>query len=135
MGHYNIVARTNENIESFTSLIREELVIGPECPIALTYQLLDTMLQGIASNSQPANIITSENVEVVMSVQEGTNGVQLCITYGSLNVARYEFLCRTPFRVGDTTYLYGRVSEEGHVASIKGNGCKVFKFKKNLYDV
>ncbi|WZZ35420.1 hypothetical protein YC2023_018821 [Brassica napus] len=78
------------------------------------------MLQGIASNSQPANIITSENVEVVMSVQEGTNGVQLCITYESLNVARYEFLCRTPFRVGDTTYLYGRVSEEGHVASIKG---------------
>ncbi|CAN6855490.1 unnamed protein product [Brassica oleracea var. botrytis] len=84
------------------------------------------MLQGIASNSQPANIITSENVEVVMSVQEGTNGVQLCITYESLNVARYEFLCRTPFRVGDTTYLYGRVSEEGHVASIKGNGCKTY---------
>ncbi|CAF1919164.1 unnamed protein product [Brassica napus] len=113
-----IVACTNENIESFTGLISEELIIGPECPIALTYQLPDTMLQGIASNSLPANIITSEDVEVVMSVQEWTNGVQLCITYGSLNVARYEFLCRTPFRVGDTTYLDGRVSEEDHVAMI-----------------
>ncbi|KAG5407976.1 hypothetical protein IGI04_004295 [Brassica rapa subsp. trilocularis] len=117
--HY-IVAQNNEKIESFTSLIREELVIEPECPIALTYQLPDAMLQGIVSNSQPANIITSEDVEVVMSVQEWTKGVLLCITYGSLNVARYEFLCRTPFIVGNTTYLDGTVSEEVHVANIKG---------------
>lgn len=124
--HY-IVAQNNEKIESFTSLIREELVIEPECPIALTYQLPDAMLQGIASNSQPANIITSEDVEVVMSVQEWTKGVLLCITYGSLNVARYEFLCRTPFIVGNTTYLDGSVSEEVHVANIKGNRCNILR--------
>ena len=57
-----IVARTNENIDSFTCLIREELVIGHECPIALTYQMPDRILHGIPSNSQPANIVTSDDV-------------------------------------------------------------------------
>uniref|UniRef100_A0A0D3BGE2 Uncharacterized protein n=1 Tax=Brassica oleracea var. oleracea TaxID=109376 RepID=A0A0D3BGE2_BRAOL len=115
-----IVACTNENIDSFTSLIREELVIGPECPVALTYQLSDGMLHGIQSTSQPSNIVTSDDVEVVMSVQEWTNGVQLCITYGAQNVAKYQFLCRSPFNIGDIKYLDGSVTEEEHFASLRG---------------
>nr|VDC96252.1 unnamed protein product [Brassica oleracea] len=115
-----IVARTNENIDSFTSLIREELVIGPECPVALTYQLPDGMLHGIQSTSQPSNIVTSDDVEVVMSVQEWTNGVQLCITYGARNVAKYQFLCRSPFNIGEVKYLDGSVTEEEHFASLRG---------------
>ncbi|KAF2612194.1 hypothetical protein F2Q70_00011223 [Brassica cretica] len=114
-----IVACTNENIDSFTSLIREELVIGPECPVALTYQLSDGMLHGIQSTSQPSNIVTSDDVEVVMSVQEWTNGVQLCITYGAQNVAKYQFLCRSPFNIGDIKYLDGSVTEEEHFASLR----------------
>ncbi|CAF1787108.1 unnamed protein product [Brassica oleracea var. botrytis] len=114
-----IVARTNENIDSFTCLIREELAIGPECPIALTYQLPDGMLHGIPSNSQPGNIVTSDDVEVVISVQEWTNEVQLCNTYGARNVAKYQFLCRTPFNIGDVKYLDGSVTEEEHFASLR----------------
>ncbi|KAH0904077.1 hypothetical protein HID58_043580 [Brassica napus] len=115
-----IVARTNKNIDSFTSLIREELVIGPECPVALTYQLPDGMLHGIQSTSQPSNIVTSDDVVVVMSVQEWTNVVQLCITYGARNVAKYQFLCRSPFNIGDVKYLDGSVTEEEHFASLRG---------------
>ncbi|CAF1708074.1 hypothetical protein YC2023_040951 [Brassica napus] len=115
-----IVARTNENIDSFTSLICEELVIGPECPVALTYQLPDGMLHGIQSTSQPSNIVTSDDVEVVMSVQEWTNGVQLCITYGARNVAKYQFLYRSPFNIGEVKYLDGSVTEEEHFASLRG---------------
>ncbi|CAN6925241.1 unnamed protein product [Brassica oleracea] len=115
-----IVARTNKNIDSFTSLIREELVIGPECPVALTYQLPDEMLHGIQSTSQPSNIVTSDDVVVVMSVQEWTNVVQLCITYGARNVAKYQFLCRSPFNIGDVKYLDGSVTEEEHFASLRG---------------
>ncbi|KAF3544240.1 hypothetical protein DY000_02006366 [Brassica cretica] len=88
-----IVARTNKNIDSFTSLIREELVIGPECPVALTYQLPDGMLHGIQSTSQPSNIVTSDDVE---------------------------FLCRSPFNIGDVKYLDGSVTEEEHFASLRG---------------
>ncbi|CAN6873781.1 unnamed protein product [Brassica oleracea] len=115
-----IVARTNENIDSFTCLIREELVIGHECPIALTYQMPDRMLHGIPSNSQPANIVTSDDVEFLMSVQEWTNGVQLCNTYGARNVAKYQFLCRTSFNIGDVKYLDGSVTEEEHFAYLRG---------------
>ncbi|CAG7869439.1 unnamed protein product [Brassica rapa] len=115
-----IVARSNENINSFTSLIREELVIGPECPIGLTYQLPQRMLHGIQSTKQPSNIVTSDDVAFVMSVQEWTNGVQLCITIGARNVAKYQFLCRTPFNIGDFRFLDGSVTEEDHFASLRG---------------
>ncbi|KAF2538237.1 hypothetical protein F2Q68_00022940 [Brassica cretica] len=78
------------------------------------------MLHGIPSNSQPGNIVTYDDVEVVMSVQEWTNGVQLCNTYGARNVAKYQFLCRTPFNIGDVKYLDGSVTEEEHFVSLRG---------------
>ncbi|KAH0923179.1 LOW QUALITY PROTEIN: hypothetical protein HID58_023197 [Brassica napus] len=113
-----IVARSNENINSFTSLIREELVIGPECPIGLTYQLPQRMLHGIQSTKQPSNIVTSDNVAFVMS--NGQTESNIFYTIGARNVAKYQFLCRTPFNIGDFRFLDGSVTEEDHFASLRG---------------
>lgn len=117
--HY-IVATNNEDIQCLSSLIREELGIPAESPMVLTYQLPQRMVEEDLSTSPPNNITTSVDVEVMMSVQEWTNEVQICVTYGALNVAKYQFLCRTPFTIGDTTYLADGVTEEQHIATIYG---------------
>ncbi|KAL0712696.1 hypothetical protein Bca4012_019674 [Brassica carinata] len=115
--HY-IVAANNEDIECLTSLVREELGILAESPIVLTYQLPRSMLEEDLSTSPPNNITTSADVEVMMSVQEWTSEVVICVTYGAMNVAKYQFMCRTPFTIGDATYLADGVTEEDHIAAI-----------------
>lgn len=117
--HY-IVARTNEGFDLFTTLVHDELVIRDLIPVVLTYQLPECMVQGDPSAQAPTNLSTSEDIEIMMSVKEWKNEVQICVMYGALNIAKYQFLCRTPFRIGDTTYLYDGICEEEHCSLING---------------
>lgn len=99
-------------------------MIAPQTPIVLTYLLPPTMLQPHGSTSAKTNDLTSENVEMMMSIQEWTNEVQLCVTYEALNIAKYRFMCRAPFTIGDTTYLDDGIIEEQNLAAINGESSK-----------
>ena len=74
----------------------------------------------------------------MMSVQEWTNDVQLCVTFGAANVAKYQFLCREPFTIDGTTFFSDGVTEEEHIAAILGEGihhkCKI-KCSIHVYNV
>lgn len=61
---------------------------------------------------------------MMMSIQEWTNEVQLCVTYEALNIAKYRFMCRAPFTIGDTTYLDDGIIEEQNLAAINGESSK-----------
>ncbi|CAN7104525.1 unnamed protein product [Brassica rapa subsp. narinosa] len=117
-GHY-IVARTNETIESFTTLVRDELCIGLLTPLLLTYRLPGSMSHGDPAREAPIDLLTSEDIELMMSVKEWNNDVQICVTYGALNVAKYQFFCRTSFKIGENTYLEPGVTEAEHCSIIK----------------
>ncbi|CAF1709410.1 unnamed protein product [Brassica oleracea var. botrytis] len=116
-GHY-IVARTNETIDSFKTLVRDELGIGHLIPLLLTYQLAGCMAEGDPACQEPTNLLTSEDIEIMMSVKEWNNEVQICVTYGALNVSKYQFLCRTSFTIGETTYLDDGVTEAENCSMI-----------------
>ncbi|KAJ4871407.1 Uncharacterized protein Rs2_46965 [Raphanus sativus] len=96
--HY-ILTKTNDGIHTLISLVREELEIEQETPMVLSYRLPSTMLLPEGSTSAPTNIVDAEDVELMFSVQEWTKEVELCVTYGSAKVAKYQFLCREPFTV------------------------------------
>ncbi|CAN6848713.1 unnamed protein product [Brassica oleracea] len=113
-----IVAKTNEEIQSLMSLVREEIGIGEHTPVVLSYQLPPNILLLYGSKSAPTNVLTGEDVELMMSVQEWTNDVQLCVTFGAANVAKYQFLCREPFTIDGTTFFSDGVTEEEHIAAI-----------------
>ncbi|KAL0862433.1 hypothetical protein Bca101_022618 [Brassica carinata] len=100
------------------ALVRAEIGIGEHTPMVLSYQLPPNLLLPYGSTSAPTNVQTAEDVEMVMSVQEWTNEVKLCVTFGASNVAKYQFLCREPFTLGETTFLSDGITEEEHLAAI-----------------
>nr|ABD65617.1 hypothetical protein 23.t00035 [Brassica oleracea] len=53
-------------------------------------------------NPPPLNIVSNTDVEIMMAEE----------------VARYQFVCRTTFTIGDRTFLTDGVSEEQHLATI-----------------
>lgn len=117
--HY-ILTNTNHEVSTLMSLVREEMEIGQETPMVLSYLLPSVMLLPDGSTSAPTNILDSEDVELMLSVQEWTKEVELCVTYGPANVARFQFLCREPFTIGEKSFLSAGTTEEEHVAAIRG---------------
>lgn len=110
-----IFSRSNEAIESFTKLVRE------------VYQLPRCMVKEDSSTNAPLTLSTSEDIEIMMSVKEWKNEVHICVTCGALNIAKFQFLCRTPFTIGDITYLTDGVKDDGHSTLTNGN----FFYAKN----
>lgn len=119
-----IVSSTNEKIESFLALVRQQFSLPTTKPLALTYRLPESMMETRCMKEPPHNILTNEDVEFLMSIQEWKNEIFVCVTSGALGVAKYQFLCRTPYTIGDTTYLGEGITEEHHLAAINGNYSK-----------
>lgn len=115
-----IVANTNEKFESFLGVVRQELQLPPTKPLILTYRLPESMMEGRTIREPPHTILKNEDVELLMSIQEWKNDMFVCVTSGPLGVAKFQFLCRTPFTIGDTTYLGDGISDEDHLAAING---------------
>lgn len=116
-----IVACTNQKFDAFLALVREELLLPSTKPVVLTYSLPDSMTERRTIKEPPHTILTDENVELLMSIQEWKNEGFMCVTDGPLGVAKYNFLCRSPFTIGDITYLAEGITEEEHFSVINGN--------------
>ncbi|KAL0705649.1 hypothetical protein Bca4012_072074 [Brassica carinata] len=115
-----IVACTNQKFDAFLALVREELLLPSTKPVVLTYSLPDSMTERRTIKEPPHTILTDENVELLMSIQEWKNEGFMCVTDGPLGVAKYNFLCRSPFTIGDITYLAEGITEEEHFSVING---------------
>ncbi|KAL0890070.1 hypothetical protein Bca101_014053 [Brassica carinata] len=86
--------------------------------MVLTHQLPDCMLIPNATQDRPTNVETSHDVEVLMSLHDWTDALTLCVTHGALNVAKYQFICRRPFNIGERRFLGDGVTEEQHTAEM-----------------
>ncbi|CAF2107101.1 unnamed protein product [Brassica oleracea] len=64
------------------------------------------------------NILTNVHVKMMMSVHEWNIKAKLCVVFGPKDVAKYQFICRGPFTIGDRTFFADGVTEEQHMAAI-----------------
>lgn len=115
-----LLLRENETIEDLMTLVRVRLELPAETPVALTYQFPEWMRIPNGPHPQPVNLLENRDVEVMMSIREFNDVLILYVTSGPLKVARYQFLCRSPFTVCNTAFLGEGVSEEQHRRAIRG---------------
>ncbi|CAF2272051.1 unnamed protein product [Brassica rapa] len=114
--HY-ILAR-NDKIPGVMSLVREELGIGKNTPMILSYHLPRSLRPPVGCTAPPNYVLTTQDLRFLLTLQEWTKEVELCVTFGALNVAHYQFLRRESFTIGDRTFLSDGMTEEDTVAAI-----------------
>lgn len=85
----------------------------------LMYQLPCWMLVPGGEDAPPQSLISSGDVEVMMSIQEWNGYQVVCVLCGAQRVAKYGFLRRSPFNIGNMTFLGDGITEEQHMAAIK----------------
>ncbi|KAL0877236.1 hypothetical protein Bca101_026941 [Brassica carinata] len=100
-------------------MIRIRLNLGILTPVTLTYQLPEWMRAPEGPKTAPINLLSDKDVEIMSTVREYMTEPVLYVTSGPEPVAKYQFLCRSPFTIGDKTYLQEGVTEEQHREAIK----------------
>ncbi|CAG7876435.1 unnamed protein product [Brassica rapa] len=113
-----IIITNNKSFDGLVELIRIRLNLGILTPVALTYQLPDWMIVHDGPKTPPITLSCDKDVEILTSVRDYMSEAVLYVTSGPELVARYEFLRRSPFTIGDTTYLEEGVLEAQHRQAI-----------------
>ncbi|KAL0724043.1 hypothetical protein Bca4012_038642 [Brassica carinata] len=114
----DILIRPREPINTLRGIIRAVLSLTLETPLILTFQLPAWMLVTDGDTCPPRNIVTDADVEMMMSMHDWSMEPKICAIFGAEKVARYQFICRTPFTIGHRTFLADGVTEEEHMGAI-----------------
>lgn len=115
-----IWASDNEAYEDFLGLVREGYNIRAQTPIILTYKLPQWMLFPGGEQSPPQTLLSSGDFEVMMSIREWDGDQIVSVTCGAEQVAKYGFLSHSPFNIGNMVFLTDGITEDQHIATIKG---------------
>ncbi|CAG7878668.1 unnamed protein product [Brassica rapa] len=116
-----VLITPNDPFEGLVEMIRIRLDLGVLTPVALTYQLPDWMLLPEGRRTPPVTLATDKDVETMLSVREYMTQPVMYVTSGPELVAKYQFLCRSPFKIGERSFLGEGVTEEEHHQAIKGS--------------
>lgn len=116
----SVIINSNDCFNGVVKMIRIRLSLGVLTPVALTYQLIYWMLLPDGPITPPINLLTDKDLEMTTSMRDYMIEPVVYVTCGPEQVAKYQFACRSPFTVGDKTYLQEGVTEEQHREAIKG---------------
>lgn len=78
------------------------------------------MLQPEERRTPPITLATDNDLETMLCVTDYMTPPVMYVTSGPELVAKYQFLCRSPFKVGERNFLEEGVTEEQHEQAIKG---------------
>ncbi|CAG7905997.1 unnamed protein product [Brassica rapa] len=116
-----LLINPHDSFEGLVEMIRIRLDLGVLTPVALTYQLPEWMLLPEGTTTPPVTLSTDRDVEVMLTVREYMTEPVMYVTSGPELVAKYQFLCRSPFKIGDRSFLGEGITEEQHHEAIKGH--------------
>ncbi|KAJ4891756.1 Uncharacterized protein Rs2_31504 [Raphanus sativus] len=114
-----VLINPKDRLEGLVEMIRIRLDLGVLTPVVLTYQLPEWMLDPEGPRTPPMTLATNNDVETMLSVTEYMTDKVMYVTSGPELVAKYQFLCRTPFKIGGRSFLGEGVTEEQHHQAIK----------------
>uniref|UniRef100_M4CDT3 Uncharacterized protein n=1 Tax=Brassica campestris TaxID=3711 RepID=M4CDT3_BRACM len=115
---HSILLRRNEEYGSLDLKVRGLFNIQRDTPLLVTFQLPPWMVEPHGDTTPPHTIRTTPDIDMLMSVHEWHTEPKLCIMFGPEEVAKYHYLCRSPFTIGRRSFLGAGVTEEQHLATI-----------------
>ncbi|KAF3566836.1 hypothetical protein DY000_02015229 [Brassica cretica] len=113
-----IILGDNATMHELTDLVRGVFNLTTATPLLITFQLPQWMVEPEGETGPPHNIVAKPDLEMVMSVHEWNTEPQLCVIFGAEDVAKYEFISRTPFKIGNRSFLGEGKTEEQHMSDI-----------------
>lgn len=107
-----VMIKEDETYDTVESMVRRRYSLRPSTPVVLTFRLPSWMLSPLGYKTPPTTITRTEDLCVLLNVRTSLSDLALLVTVGPKRVAEYEFLCRTSFTIGATTYIVDETQNE-----------------------
>ncbi|KAF3523945.1 hypothetical protein F2Q69_00048074 [Brassica cretica] len=100
-----------ETLEVIDATVRENYMLGCVTPVLITYGMPDWMIfpSGL---SPPITIATTADLVSLISRRPPLSEITLLVTFRAKNVVEFQFLCRSDFTIGSSTYVVGDGQDE-----------------------
>lgn len=100
-----VMIKEEETYDSLEGMVRRHYSLRATTPLVLTFRLPSWMLSPLGYKTPPTTINHTEDLCVLLSVRTSLSDLALLVIIGPKRVAEYEFLCRSNFTIGSTTYV------------------------------
>lgn len=114
---YRVLVSETASYEGLDQIVRRRYSLGPHTPVVVSYRLPSCMLLPQGNKTPPMTISDTNQLNMVLSVRTMSDELALLVTMGAWGVAEYQFLCRTNFTVGATSYVFDHTATENSRAS------------------
>ncbi|KAJ4906322.1 Uncharacterized protein Rs2_09980 [Raphanus sativus] len=108
-----------ENYFIVEGAIREEYLLSEETPVVITYGMPEWMVFP-SGHVPPLAIATSDDLHTLLTETPWLTEVTILATIGARSVAEYNFLRRSNFTIGLTTYVVDGSQDERARATFEG---------------
>ncbi|KAL0742545.1 hypothetical protein Bca4012_084058 [Brassica carinata] len=100
-----------ETLEVIDATVRENYMLGEATPIVITNGMPDWMFFP-SGPSLPVTIASTSDLVSLISWRPPFSEITLLVTFGAKNVAEFQFLSRSDFTIGSSTYVVGDAQDE-----------------------
>lgn len=114
-----VMIKDDETYATLEAMVRRQYSLRPLTPLVLTFRLPSWMLSPLGYKTPPTTINHTEDLCILLNVKISLSDLALLVIVGPRRVAEYEFLCRTRFSIGSTTYIVDGTQTEANRAEYK----------------
>lgn len=103
---FSVLVNSTKAFEGLENLIRERYNLKTETPLAMAYHPPEWMLEPDGTRIAPATVAENDDVAEMMSLRSWFPGLILCVSAGPEDVASFQFLMQTTFRMRGATFVF-----------------------------
>ncbi|CAN7071439.1 unnamed protein product [Brassica oleracea var. botrytis] len=110
---FRMLISRSSRFETLDMIIRRRYSLRATTPLVVTYRLPSWMLIPQGGRTPPTTISNTSDLCMLLNVRTWLDDLAILVSVGSKSVAEYQFLCRTRFAVGSTTYVFDETADAG----------------------
>lgn len=103
---YKVLVSKSASFEALDQLVRRRYSLGPRTPVVVSYRLPSWLLVPQGNKTPPLTFTDTAQLSMVLNVRTWLDELAVLVTIGANGVAEYQFLCRTNFTIGATSYVF-----------------------------
>ncbi|KAF3494643.1 hypothetical protein DY000_02056949 [Brassica cretica] len=119
---YRVLVSKSASFEAVDQLVHRRYSLGPRTPVVVSYRLPSCLLVPQGNKTPPLKINDTAQLSMVLNVRTWLDELALLVTIGAKGVAEYQFLCRTNFTIGATSYVFDECATDNSRAAYESVG-------------
>ncbi|CAN6886077.1 unnamed protein product [Brassica oleracea] len=114
---YGLLISKTATFDMLDEIIRRRYSLSHRTPAVVTYRLPSWMLVPLGNKTPPTTIANTSDLSLILNVRTWLEDLAILVTVGPKGVAEYQFLCRTSFNIGATSYVFDMTATENSRAA------------------